>query len=281
MEIVYTAEALESRLSDVRDSGTTIGFVPTMGALHTGHMSLINRSLSECGFTVCSIFVNPVQFNDPGDFDKYPRTEEADLQMLEKEGCDLVFLPTVREVFPEPVTKVYDLGGLDSLMEGQGRPGHFQGVAKVVHRLFDMTKPDKAFFGMKDFQQLAIIKYLTRNLNLSIEIVPCATLREPDGLAMSSRNMRLGAPERKSATVIFNALLKAKDLIQVRTPELASADLEVLINRSPFMKTEYVSFVDTYTLKPVIAFEDHNSITCCIAAFCGQIRLIDNYQVRE
>lgn len=279
MEIVYTAQALNRKVTDVRNSGKIIGFVPTMGALHTGHMSLINISLTECGFTLCSIFVNPVQFNDPRDFQKYPRTVNADLQMLEKEGCHLVFLPQVNEVFPTPITRHYDLGGLDTIMEGLKRPGHFQGVAKVVHRLFDLTQPHKAYFGMKDFQQLAIIRHLTSSLALPVEIVPCLTQREADGLAMSSRNLRLNAEERRSATVIYQALLKAGEMIQHRSPELVSRELELFINSSPFMKTEYVSFVDSYTLQPVISVSNHNSITCCIAAFCGEIRLIDNLQI--
>jgi pantoate--beta-alanine ligase len=206
----FTIAQLQEIILNHKKSGKTIGFVPTMGALHAGHISLIEKARAENNIVVCSIFVNPTQFNDPNDLIKYPRTPELDKQLLINAGCDILFSPAVDEMYPVKDERVFDFGGLDKVMEGAHRPGHFNGVAQIVSKLFNAVKPDKAYFGKKDFQQLAIIKYITKQLNLPIQIIPCETMREPDGLAMSSRNIRLNSEERKQALQLSKALFFVK-----------------------------------------------------------------------
>ncbi|MBN2263261.1 MAG: pantoate--beta-alanine ligase, partial [Prolixibacteraceae bacterium] len=193
MKLVETVKALKQVVGQQKAAGKTIGFVPTMGALHQGHLSLVERAGAESDYVVVSIFVNPTQFNDPDDLKKYPRNLQADLDFLEGSPCQLVFAPSVDEIYPKPDNRVFDFGNIGNVMEGKHRPGHFNGVAQVVSKLFDMVEAHKAFFGLKDFQQLAIIKNMVKQLQLAIEIVPCPIVREPDGLAMSSRNVRLSA----------------------------------------------------------------------------------------
>src|ERR1035437_3648920 len=212
MTICGTIIEVNRLVSESRNSGKRIGFVPTMGALHEGHLSLLEAAKKECEITICSIFVNPTQFNDKNDLIRYPRMPEKDCRMLENNGCDIVFMPSVEEIYPQTDTRIFDFGKLDKVLEGAHRPGHFNGVAQVVSRLFEIVKPDKAFFGLKDYQQVLIIKNLVELLHLPIEIIACPILREPDGLAMSSRNMLLSAEERKAASLIPKLMQEAKNL---------------------------------------------------------------------
>ncbi|MFV0269025.1 MAG: pantoate--beta-alanine ligase [Draconibacterium sp.] len=257
-------------------SSVGIGFVPTMGALHEGHLSLVRRAVAENGFTVVSIFVNPAQFNDPGDLERYPRNLEADMALLSATDCNLVFAPDVKEIYPEPDKRRFSFGSLGEVMEGQFRPGHFNGVAQVVSRLFEIVKPHKAYFGLKDFQQLAIIKSMVKQLQLPVEIVPCAIVREENGLAMSSRNKLLSTEQRENAAVISKTLLKVKEL----SPQKSVTELKCWatgeINKNPFLETEYFEIVDTEQLQPVKNWEEAPGKIACIAVYCGKIRLIDN-----
>ena len=276
MEAVYTTAALKEKISGLRKSGKTIGFVPTMGALHEGHLSLVRFSRQQNDFTVVSIFVNPTQFNDKSDLERYPRMPEKDLALLKPAGCDLVFMPDEKEVYPGPDTRVFDFNGLDRIMEGKHRPGHFNGVAKVVTRLFDLVNPHRAYFGLKDFQQLAIIRKITADLNYPVEIISCPIVRECDGLAMSSRNMLLSPEERKRALVLSQLLFRAKDLKSGHSP---AAVKEYVINRmhsTAGVDLEYFEIIDGLTLMPVANWDDRHDVIGCIAARVGKIRLIDN-----
>jgi pantoate--beta-alanine ligase len=262
-------------LDKVRKSGKTLGFVPTMGALHQGHIELIKRSVRENDVTGCSIFVNPIQFNNPADLEKYPRTLEEDLKMLEAAGCDVVFVPSVKEMYPEPSTEKYDFGSLEKVMEGAYRPGHFNGVAVVVKKLFEVFQPDRAYFGEKDFQQLRIIQSLVKIEKIPVEIVPCATVREADGLAMSSRNRRLSPEERKIAPEIHQTLLFAKESAnQIPVSDLIAICRQKLESKG--FVVDYFEIADIGTLQPVRNWQDSQGVIACVAAFLGQVRLIDN-----
>ncbi|WP_167617535.1 pantoate--beta-alanine ligase [Maribellus sediminis] len=275
MELVKTVSELQQQIQD-SGKGTSVGFVPTMGALHEGHLSLVRQAVAENTLAVVSIFVNPTQFNDPKDLERYPRTLEADLKLLETTGCQLVFAPNAKEVYPEPDTRKFNFGKLEKVMEGAFRPGHFNGVAQVVSRLFDMVKPDKAYFGLKDFQQLAIVKNMVKQLNLPVEIVPCAIVREDSGLAMSSRNELLSAEERKNAAVISKTLFRAKELkTQMSVKELVEW-VKDEINNNPFLNVEYVEIVDDEELQAAKSWDEPTTKIACVAVFCGKIRLIDN-----
>ena len=259
----------------------TVGFVPTMGALHAGHLSLVEQCRKTCDTVVVSIFVNPTQFNDPNDLKNYPRTEEADLKLLEAAGVDYVFAPSVEEVYPEPDTRVFDFGGLDSVMEGAHRPGHFNGVGQVVSRLFDIVKPDRAFFGEKDFQQLAIIRYMVQQLGLPIEIVGCPIVRDTDGLARSSRNMLLTPEHRQAAPHIYAVLREAVDTLRgTVTVTEAKEIIARRIDANPLLKTEYVEIAEADTLKPAGTWgEKTGDLRCFVAVHAGAIRLIDNVAI--
>lgn len=255
----------------------TIGFVPTMGALHDGHLSLIRQASQGNDLVVCSIFVNPIQFNKPEDLKKYPRTLEKDLKMLSDLGCDVVFNPSEREMYPEPETKVYDFGMLDKVMEGHYRHGHFNGVAIVVKRLFDIVKPHRAYFGEKDFQQLQIIKAMVKMESLDVEIVTCPTIREPDGLAMSSRNVRLSGEQRRDAALIPAALKMAKELYETHDVDQVRQSVIEKIDASRHLEVEYFEIVWADTLLPVMdKGERAKMVVGCIAVYAGEIRLIDN-----
>ncbi len=276
IKLTHTISSTQTLIQQQIGIGKTIGFVPTMGALHEGHLQLIRRAVAENDIVVVSIFVNPIQFNNPDDLAKYPRTLEADLQMLESTGCHLVFAPSAEEMYPEPDLTEFDFGQLDKVMEGKFRPGHFKGVAIVVKKLFEIVIPHKAYFGEKDFQQLAIIKKMVEILQMPVEIVPCAIVREPDGLAMSSRNARLTAVERAEAPIIFKALSGIKENHSWFIPDGVKQLVRGEIQESPFFRVEYVDIVDTETLQP---FEDWNDVehaVVCVAAFIGSVRLIDN-----
>jgi pantoate--beta-alanine ligase len=280
MEKYVTVGELKSKLAALRETGKTVGFVPTMGALHQGHLSLIEQSRTMCGITVASIFVNPTQFNDKADYQRYPRTLENDVRMLDDAGCDIVFVPGETEIYPCIDDRIFDFGNLDKVMEGKFRPGHFNGVAQVVSRLFDIVNPDKSFFGQKDFQQVSIIKDMVRQLNLPAEIVACPIIREQDGLAMSSRNMLLTKEQRAEATEISRNLFYAKE----QAAKMSINDLrnEVIrrINASPELEVEYLEIVDAGDLQPVSGWDSVGEIFACAAVYAGKIRLIDNIQLK-
>jgi pantoate--beta-alanine ligase len=267
-----TRIAIQKQISE----GKTIGFVPTMGALHEGHLKLVRRAVAENDFVAVSIFVNPIQFNNPDDLAKYPRTLEEDLRKLEGTGCSLVFAPSAQEMYPEPDLTEFEFGQLDKVMEGKFRPGHFRGVAVVVKKFFEIITPNKAYFGEKDFQQLAIIKKMVNILQLPVEIVPCPIVREDDGLAMSSRNARLTAEERTEATAIYKALSGAKENYSWFIPAGVKQLVTGEIQDNPYFRVEYVEVVDTETLQPIEDWHDAAHAVICVAAFIGQVRLIDN-----
>ncbi|MFV0604819.1 MAG: pantoate--beta-alanine ligase [Niabella sp.] len=259
-----------------------IGFVPTMGALHNGHISLINRCKSTATLTVCSIFVNPTQFNDKNDLAKYPRTIANDIVLLTTAGCDVLFLPDVEEIYPMPSTKQYNIGSLDKLLEGSFRPGHFQGVCQVVDRLFDIVNPIHVFFGQKDYQQCMVINRLIEITpqfhHIKMHIVP--TLREETGLAMSSRNMLLSLEERSTATVIYKTLLYIKN--NLKDGNLSALQREATIKISGAgLQPEYVSIANAQTLEPVLFWDGKTVLVALVAAYLGKIRLIDNLIITD
>lgn len=257
-----------------------MGFVPTMGALHEGHMALITRAKKTTDLVIASVFVNPTQFNNKNDLAVYPRTPEKDAALLEEHGCDIAFFPSVEEMYPEhyEAPKI-PLGTLATVMEGEFRPGHFDGVVEIVSRFFEIVEPDYAFFGMKDFQQVAVIGQMVRYLGMPVTIVPCPTLRETSGLAMSSRNMRLSEAQKEEALHIYRTLSRAKAEAAVKTPEEVRNSAIAYFNESA-MKLEYFSIVDPVTLQPL---KDTwvDGATACIAAFCGEVRLIDNVILKD
>ena len=277
----HTAKKLAAWLSESRKVSITVGFVPTMGALHEGHLSLIETAKKKCDLVVCSIFVNPTQFTNTSDLSNYPRTPESDLRLLESAGCHAVYLPETKDIYPDFPNQTsfihVDLSPLDEVMEGAFRPGHFDGVVNVVWRLFDLVKPDNAYFGLKDFQQVAIINHMVAALNLPVKIVACPTSREPDGLAKSSRNMRLSESEKKDALILFDTLQKGKEYAKSFTPRqtirLMSEDF-----KKGKLTLEYIAVVDPKTLQPLKVDWVPGAIAC-IAAFCGEVRLIDNLQL--
>ncbi len=275
MFLIETIKELNNKLNELKEAGTT-GFVPTMGALHAGHISLVRQAVSENKTVVVSIFVNPTQFNDPKDLERYPRNLNADLKLLEKTGCHIVFAPAPAEIYPEPDTRRFDFGALETVMEGKHRPGHFNGVAQVVSNLFEIVRPDKAYFGLKDFQQLAIVKEMVAQLKLPVEIVPCPIVREESGLAMSSRNELLTAEERKNAAVIYRTLFEAKKLSEHKSVRELVEWITKTINKNQYLTVEYVEIVESRQLQPVKNWNDEGEKVCCVAVFCGKVRLIDN-----
>ena len=275
MLLVEAKIELQQKISELKKSGK-VGFVPTMGALHEGHISLVNKAMKENQVVVVSIFVNPTQFNDPNDLDRYPRTLENDLKLLKPTGCQLVFAPSVNEMYPEKDTRKFDFGVLENVMEGKHRPGHFNGVAQIVSKLFEMVQPDKAYFGLKDFQQLAVIKNMVKQLNLKVEIVPCEIIRENSGLAMSSRNELLSTEQRANAAVISETLFKAKQLAGEKSVQELEKWIINEINKNHYLSVEYVEIVDDTFLQPIINWEEEKKKVACVAVFCGKIRLIDN-----
>lgn len=278
MEIIRTVNDLEQRLSEVRSNGRSIGLVPTMGALHDGHLSLVGRARRENDVVVVSVFVNPTQFNNPNDLATYPRTEEADCDKLEKAGVDFAFIPTVEEMYPEPDTRVFDLGEVAEVMEGAMRPGHFNGVAQVVSRLFAITQPTRAYFGEKDFQQIAVIRRMVSLLGFDLEIVDCPIKREDDGLAMSSRNVRLNPAQRKSAPTIHRVLQESVDYAKTHTLEETVDFVVSKINTDPEMETEYYSIVNPVTMQPLASWNEApaGEAVGCVTVNLGNVRLIDN-----
>lgn len=281
MKVIRTIVELRDALDVYRKDGKKIGLVPTMGALHAGHASLVERSVAQNDVTVVSIFVNPTQFNDKNDLMNYPRNLDADCALLEGVGAQIAFAPEVAEMYPEPDTRVFSFAPLDEVMEGPFRPGHFNGVAQIVSKLFYAVEPHRAYFGEKDFQQLAIIREMVRQLGLRLEIVGCPIVREADGLAMSSRNMLLTPEERTRALKISRTLFASLEYAKENTLQQTKAFVEEAINATEGFKLEYYQIVDGRTLQPVEQWDDSDYIVGCIALFCGKIRLIDNIKYKE
>ncbi len=276
MKIVHTIKDLQAELSVLKAQGKKVGLVPTMGALHAGHASLVKRSVSENDVTVVSIFVNPTQFNDKNDLEKYPRTVEADCQLLEECKATFAFVPSVEEMYPEPDTRKFSYAPLDTVMEGAFRPGHFNGVCQIVSKLFDAVTPDRAYFGEKDFQQLAIIREMVRQMKYNLEIVGCPIVREADGLALSSRNKRLSAQERENALNISRTLFESRNFAASHTVSETQKMVEEAISNAPGLRLEYFEIVDGNTLQKIADWKDTSYAVGCITVFCGEVRLIDN-----
>ncbi|WP_300811936.1 pantoate--beta-alanine ligase [uncultured Bacteroides sp.] len=281
MEIVHTIKDLQAALAARRAQGKTVGLVPTMGALHAGHASLVKRCVAENDAAVVSVFVNPTQFNDKNDLAKYPRTLDADCQLLEECGAAVVFAPSVEEIYPEPDTRQFSFAPLDTVMEGKYRPGHFNGVCQIVSKLFDMVKPDRAYFGEKDFQQLAIIREMVRQMKFPLEIVGCPIVREADGLALSSRNARLSAEERQNALKISQTLFESRTFAASHTVAETQKFVEDSIAAAPGLRLEYFELVDGKTLQKIADWADTSYAVGCITVFCGEVRLIDNIKYKE
>lgn len=281
MKILYTIAELQRIVLSAKAEGKKVGLVPTMGALHSGHVSLVELCVRENDICVVSDFVNPTQFNDKNDLVNYPRTPEEDEKLLEKAGCHYVFMPSVEEMYPEPDTRIFSFGTLETVMEGRFRPGHFNGVAQIVSKLFYAALPDRAYFGQKDFQQLAIIRDMTKQLNLNIEIIACPIIREADGLAMSSRNRRLTQKEREKAPEIAQYLFKSLNFVSDKSVQETLEYIKTSLSLDSIFKLDYFEIVDGNTLQPVSDWKDSNYIVGCIAVFCGPIRLIDNIVYKQ
>lgn len=275
MIIIRQVSELRNVIAELKKRGS-IGFVPTMGALHAGHISLIKQCVEENNVTLASVFVNPTQFNDKNDLKNYPRTESADFNMLELAGCDVVFAPSVEEVYPEPDTRVFDFGTLETVMEGASRAGHFNGVAQVVSKLFDFVTPNKAYFGEKDFQQIAIIKEMCSRANSKVEIVSCPIVRDKDGLALSSRNTLLTPEEREIAPAIYMTLKESLHRAEWDSVEGTKQWVIEQIDSNDMMSTDYFEIVDCNTLQPIESWTQTKNIQGCIAVKLGSVRLIDN-----
>ena len=276
MEILTTRDKAAAYAGSVLEEGYTIGFVPTMGALHRGHLSLVECACRENERVVVSIFVNPTQFNNPADLESYPRDKQQDLKILEDFPVDMVFIPPLEEIYPEEDTRSFDLSPLDRIMEGKHRPGHFNGVAQVVSKLFEIIRPTRAYFGKKDFQQVAVIRKLTRELGMEVEIIPCPIIREPDGLAMSSRNRLLSEKERKIAPEIARTLRKAREKQDELSPAALKKWVTDTLNQHPEMQVEYFEIVDDQNLNPVRSWDEQVNKVGCVAVQLGAVRLIDN-----
>lgn len=283
MRIFEKIADLRAWLAQQREAGHSIGFAPTMGALHEGHLSLVRTAEAAGDVPVVSIFVNPTQFNDPEDLRRYPRMPEHDIALLQTAGCQALFMPDVEEIYPpgQDLTVRLDFGRLTEVMEGQFRPGHFQGMATVVKRLLDIVEPQRLYMGQKDFQQLTIVREMLRRLGMSIELVMCPTVREPDGLAMSSRNLRLTPEMRAAAPALFRALTAAREafLAGIPTADIQQTALQTLHNAG--LRPEYFEIVDGYTLLPVAHSEASPFVVACVAAWAGDVRLIDNLVLKE
>ncbi|MCF8378489.1 MAG: pantoate--beta-alanine ligase [Bacteroidales bacterium] len=276
MEIIYNLPDFREFRSLLDSQSKSIGFVPTMGALHNGHLSLIQKAMESCEIVIVSIFVNPTQFNDPNDLKNYPREIEKDIKKLSPLNPNVIFIPGVEDIYPKPDTRIFDFGNLDKVMEGATRPGHFNGVAQVVSRLFDIVRPHKAFFGQKDFQQLAIIKAMVLQLDYKIEIVSCPIIREENGLAMSSRNSLLTEAERKNASFIYKILKEAKASYPALTIEEISNTAVKKFENQPGINLIYFEIVDSKSLAPVKTPDNSSEIVACVAVKINAVRLIDN-----
>ncbi len=281
MKLIQTIKELRTELDGLRKAGKTVGLVPTMGALHAGHASLVKRAVAENDVVVVSDFVNPTQFNDKNDLLKYPRTLEADCKLLEACGASYVFAPSVEEIYPEPDTRQFSYAPLDTVMEGKFRPGHFNGVCQIVSKLFLIVEPTRAYFGEKDFQQLAIIREMVRKYPFDLQIVGCPIVREADGLALSSRNARLSDVQREQALQISKTLFASVEYGKDHTLEETLHFVESSIEKAEGLELEYFEIVDGNTLQPVSTWEESAYIVGCITVFCGEVRLIDNIKYKE
>lgn len=282
MEIIRTVKEIESLCRQARHEGKTIGLVPTMGALHAGHLSLIERARKENDVVVVSVFVNPTQFNNPDDLRTYPRTEEADVIKLKDCGVDYAFIPSVDEIYPEPDTRVFNLGPVAAVMEGAMRPGHFNGVAQIVSKLFAMVRPTRAYFGEKDFQQIAVIKKMVELEGFDLEIVSCSIKREADGLAMSSRNVRLSDKQRSIAPLIHKALAESTSMTDHSVAEVQKWVVDT-VNAIDGMQVEYYTIVNPLTMQPVKNWDEgiESETVGCITVNVGDVRLIDNIKYHK
>ena len=281
MKIIRTVGDLRKYVVDAHDSGKSIGLVPTMGALHAGHMSLMHKARKENDVVVASVFVNPTQFNNAQDLKTYPRTESADVALLEDAGVDAAFIPSVEEVYPEPDTRVFDLGKVAEVMEGKMRPGHFNGVAQIVSKLFRWVSPDRAYFGEKDFQQIAVIKKMVQLEGFDIEIVDCPICRHDDGLAMSSRNVRLTEEQRSIAPKIHKVLTDSLKWAEEHSPQEVKQMVADTLNGVEWLETEYYEIVDSLSMQAIEKWEDVDKksgavAVGCVTVYCGDVRLIDN-----
>ncbi len=281
MKVIRTVSELTDQLGRLREKGQTIGLVPTMGALHAGHLSLMTRARAENDVVVASVFVNPTQFNNPDDLRTYPRTEEADCRLLEQAGVDFAFIPTVEEIYPEPDTRVFDLGPVAEVMEGAMRPGHFNGVAQIVSKLFAWTRPTRAYFGEKDFQQIAVIRRMASLEGFDIDIVSCPIKREDDGLALSSRNTRLTPQQRAIAPAIHRILTESLDWAKSMTVDEVKKRVTEEIDAVDGLRTEYYEIVDHLTMQPVSDWTATELPVGCVTVYCGDVRLIDNIKYTD
>ncbi|MCF8283435.1 MAG: pantoate--beta-alanine ligase [Sphingobacteriales bacterium] len=283
MKIVKTSKELVELLSSLKQSGNKIGFVPTMGALHAGHISLLEIALKENDVVICSIFVNPTQFNDPKDLEKYPRPIEKDTELLEKAGCSILFLPEVEDIYGDNTPWTHTFGDLENIWEGAMRPGHFKGVGQVVYKLFNIVKPDNAYFGQKDFQQTLIIKRLIQDFKLPIELHICPIIREKNGLAMSSRNIRLNDAEHLASGKIYEALMSVKTGIDNQEFDFENllAKANAILQSIPSIQLEYIDLVNPETLQKVLKINQNDKLLMIIAVKFGTTRLIDNMYVKS
>lgn len=281
MKIIKTISELQNSLNQLKSEGKSIGFVPTMGALHSGHVSLVEKCVNENDICVVSVFVNPTQFNDKNDLINYPRNLEKDCKILNDAGCSIVFAPSVEEMYPEPDTREFNFGELETVMEGKFRSGHFNGVAQIVSKLFYAVEPSRAYFGEKDFQQIAIIKAMVKKLNFNLEIVSCPIIREESGLAKSSRNELLTTEERKKAALISKTLFESLNFAPKTSVDKLKTWVINQINSEPILNVEYFEIVDGETLKSISKWEDSSYIVGCVAVYCGKIRLIDNITFKK
>ena len=272
---------LQRKIAEIRAKDGTVGLVPTMGALHNGHLELVKRCVAENSICVVSVFVNPTQFNDKNDLLHYPRTLDADCRLLESAGCAIAFAPEVEEMYPVEDTRVFNLGTVAEVMEGKYRPGHFNGVAQIVSKLFDAVQPDRAYFGEKDFQQIAVIRSMVKLLNFPVEIVACPIVREDDGMALSSRNLRLTPQQRKNAVSISQTLFKSRTFAEQHSVAETIDYVVSTLNSVPDLEVEYFEIVDGNTLLPVNDWSDSDYIVGCITVYCGEVRLIDNIAYRR
>ena len=276
MNIYKTAEELRSFVTKERKQGHRIAFVPTMGALHEGHLSLVRRALKENDCCIVSVFVNPTQFNNPRDLETYPRTLDADSRLLASIGTTALFAPEVETIYPEPDTRVFHVGAVAEVMEGKYRPGHFNGVMQVVSRLFDLVQPDCAYFGEKDFQQIAVLRAMAREIKSPVEIIACPIVREEDGLARSSRNTLLSEEGRAQAPNIYRILSESRTWSKELSPKAVIERATQLLDAIPTLRVEYFEIVDADTLQPITRWEDSPKPHGCITVYCGDVRLIDN-----
>lgn len=281
MKIIKTVAGLTESVSAFKREGKSVGLVPTMGALHAGHLSLVNRARGENDIVVVSVFVNPTQFNNKEDLRTYPRSEEQDCRLLEDAGCDIVFMPEVEEVYPQADTRVFDLGPVAEVMEGKFRPGHFNGVAQIVSKLFRYVAPDKAYFGEKDFQQIAVIRRMVELEGFKLEIISCPIKREPDGLALSSRNVRLSPEQRKIAPNIAKVLGESLNFAKSHTVAETIDFVMGGVDAFPEMRVEYYEIVNGYTMQPVSSWDAAGYVVGCITVYCGEVRLIDNITYKK